>query len=84
MKTQIVLKNDHVTAPEKVFTECPCKECKSQDLFAFDGDVFCNDCGWNSIESRVSSQIDDHVTRWKQKKETALLALPYTFGAMAV
>lgn len=34
-----------------------CAQCDSDDIFEFDGDVFCNSCGWNTIEVRVESQL---------------------------
>lgn len=34
-----------------------CIRCKSKDVFKFEGDIFCNPCGWNSIELRVENQF---------------------------
>jgi len=40
--------------PTDVFKKCPrCAEFGDADLFEFDGDVFCDCCGWNSIGVQV-------------------------------
>ena len=60
-----------VTPPAQVLTQC--EECMSSDLFAFDGDVFCNDCGWNSIEMRMDACISTHIAKHKAKRKSAAL-----------
>lgn len=55
---------------------CQAKGCRSDDVFTFEGDVFCHACGWNSIEVHVGAQIDDHIRRWKNGQEKTPLALP--------
>lgn len=42
--------------PSDVFTQCPA--CASPNIFAFEGDVFCTYCDWNSIILRADAQFD--------------------------
>ncbi|MGE4107365.1 MAG: primase-helicase zinc-binding domain-containing protein [Bacteriovoracia bacterium] len=38
---------NQIKKPSDIFKHCP--HCKSRDQFRFDGEVFCNSCGWNSV-----------------------------------
>ena len=66
--------------PLQVFTDVPpakvlsrCASCKSNDVFDFDGDLFCNPCGWNSIDSRVENQFA--IMKSTHRKKIANAAL---------
>ena len=69
MKYETALIFTDTVAPAKAFTEC--QECESKDVFEFDGDLFCNPCGWNSIEHRVESQLSSQIAKHrKQSKQS--------------
>ena len=42
--------------PSDVFTQCPA--CESPNIFAFEGDVFCTYCDWNTIILRADAMFD--------------------------
>jgi len=42
-----------VRTPAKAFSSCP--YCERQDIFKFDGQVFCNHCGWNSLSAHCEA-----------------------------
>ena len=70
MKSETALVFNDTSVPAKVFSKC--QQCESDDVFSFDGDLFCNPCGWNSIEQRVESQLSAQIAKHnkKQKKRT--------------
>ena len=64
MKLPTALHYFSETAPADVLSRCV--KCKSDDVFAFDGDLFCNPCGWNSIEARVESQLSEMTAKHRK------------------
>lgn len=69
MKLPTALHYFNKTEPAKVLSRCA--KCRSDDIFEFDGDLFCNPCGWNSIETRVESQISELTTKHRQQAGNA-------------
>lgn len=47
MKVNFEGKFAKVRKPASAFRQCP--YCESHDLFKFEGQAFCAQCGWNSI-----------------------------------
>lgn len=51
--------------PEQVFKKCP--KCRTDDLFKFECEVFCQRCSWDSViihaEALAAAQL-----RWQQKR----------------
>lgn len=54
----------------QVFSRCP--RCKSLSVIHFDGEVICPDCGWDSIELSVESQISAHCARTAAQRSASL------------
>lgn len=79
MKIQTVFEVKGMKPPAEFIKEC--LQCTSNDLFSFNGDVFCNPCGWNSIELRVESQLDAHISRFKNDQSTLLVFPDYLANA---
>ena len=48
-----------------------CIRCKSRDVFTFEGDIFCNPCGWNSIELRVENQFLELSKRVEKERQVS-------------
>lgn len=44
-----------IKAPSNVFRSCP--SCASPNLFKFEGEAFCDYCGWDSILLRVEARF---------------------------
>ena len=54
----------------QVFSRCP--RCNSSSVIHFDGEVICSECGWDSIELSVESQISAHCARTAAENSTTL------------
>lgn len=64
MKLPTALHYFNENAPADVLSRCA--KCKSDDVFKFEGDLFCNPCGWNSIEARVESQLSELTAKHRK------------------
>lgn len=72
MKFQTAFTDTNVLEPAQNLKHC--QNCKSTDIFSFDGDIFCNPCGWNSIEMRVEAQLSSQTAIYqKSRKQKELL-----------
>ena len=50
----------------EVFQKCP--RCESKNVFAFENEVFCLYCGWDSVA--LSAECQFGVSSLKQKSKT--------------
>ncbi len=69
MKLPTALHYFNQIAPANALSRCA--RCKSDDVFDFDGDLFCNPCGWNSIEARVESQLSELTAKHRKAASIA-------------
>lgn len=73
MKFQTAFTDTDVLEPAQTLEHC--RNCSSTDIFSFDGDVFCNPCGWNSIEMRVEAQLSSQIAKYqKSRKQKEILS----------
>jgi hypothetical protein len=72
MFVETYLTNRTVPTPASQLTRCGNSRCKSEDIFTFDDEVFCQACDWNSIEAHVEAQMRCHSENWKKLKAQTL------------
>jgi len=68
MDIRISHKHRTVRPPAQVFSKCP--RCKSDDLYKFEGDVFCFGCEWNSVDLYAAALADAYFIELKKNNSS--------------